>query len=233
MINTHELLTEKKVDYILREIIMGDRTEFDFNKQLISTDNEGRLARCLHNINRNNYHDHAHYLVEMGYLNVFHQDVKVGKKLRAWYETQLKHVHKHGYIQLFCILHARSEPMFDKYGKSEAVEINYFDVITDNYKENSHRPCYCSKAYGYMALKEYSAIICKIITAWKTVPAEERAAQTRPEFKSWLENEKSFIEGIHLVEKSEDEYQWKREKEEYKQAKRRMLEMIDQTLPLL
>ena len=233
MINIYELMISKKVDYIIREIMMGNRTEFDFNRQLVSIDNKGHLARCLHNTNYENYLHYANYLVEMGYLNVLHQDDKEGKKLRAWYETQLKHAHNHGYIQLYCILYARSEPMFKKYGEFQESEIKFFDIITDNYIENPHRAHCCSKAFGYMALSEYAAIICKLIAAWQSVPAEERAAQTRPEFKTWLENEKDFVEKLHLLKTPENEHWWKREKEQFKQAKEKMLEIIDQTLPLL
>ena len=67
----------------------------------------------------------------------------------------------------------------------------------------------------------------------QSVPAEERAAQTRPEFKTWLENEKDFVEKLHLLKTPENEHWWKREKEQFKQAKEKMLEIIDQTLPLL
>ena len=54
MINIYELMISKKVDYIIREIMMGNRTEFDFNRQLVSIDNKGHLARCLHNTNYEN-----------------------------------------------------------------------------------------------------------------------------------------------------------------------------------
>ena len=61
MINTNKLMIEKKVDYIVQEIIMGNRTEYDFNRHPISTNKSGKLVRYLYNINSNNYHSNYNY----------------------------------------------------------------------------------------------------------------------------------------------------------------------------
>lgn len=235
MINTNKLMIEKKVDYIVREVIMGNRTEYDFNRHPISTNKSGKLVRYLYNINSNNYRDYVHYLVEMGYINAFHQDNKVGKKLRAWYQMQMKHLFKCGYIQLFCILYARSKPIFEKHGESEAIEINYFDVITNNYVENLSRYRYWNIDYNYMLLSEYAAVISKIVEVWMAASPEKRATQTRPEFKTWLENEKDFFEKMHLVEKKNDVvYGWQHqsEREEYENRKDKLLSAIEEAVQL-
>ena len=205
MLSTKQFTAKLKAKFIVHEIIMGVRTDYDFNRILFTSDNKKNKANCLHNINHDNRYDHAHYLVEMGYLNVFNQDIKVGKKLNAWYKSQLNRSFKMGYIQLFCILYARTKPILDKYGPSDTVEINYFDVIVGNYKENTNKSHYYNECYCYDALFEYTEIICAIIEEWMLLPAEEREERTRPEFKEWLENEKDFIQNIHVI-KDRDSY---------------------------
>lgn len=208
MLETKQFMAEVKAKYIAHEIIMGNRSDYDFNRILIASDNKENKANCLHNINRDNTHDYAHYLVEMGYLNVFNKDKKVAQKLYTWYQSQLSRAFKLGYIQLFCILYARTLPIFEKYGKIDVIDRHFFDVIMDNYKENKNKARYCAGTYSYIALAEYAEIIYKIIEEWIVSPTKERTVRTRPEFSEWLENEKNFITDLYLLKSTEDGSLW-------------------------
>ena len=233
MISGYEIITDAKVRHIVDEIIMGTRTNYDFCKRFVSAYNIRRKTNYLQNVSSNSNSGYAHYMIEMGYLNAFNHDEAVGKKLHAWYTNQMLQAYEKGYIQVFCLLYARSKPLFDKYGDSQEVNQCYFTVIMENYKDNTHIRVFTDVSYTYNSLSLYAEMVCKIIETWIVASKATGTAQVNPGYKEWLENEREFIEDVLIVNYREYKIHLYPNENDFNDKRVKMIKAIEKAQSLL
>ena len=138
-----------------------------------------------------------------------------------------------GYIQVFCLLYARSKPLFDKYGDSQEVNQCYFTVIMENYKDNTHIRVFTDVSYTYNALSLYAEMVCKIIETWIVASKATGTAQVNPGYKEWLENEREFIEDVLIVNYREYKIHLYPNENDFNDKRVKMIKAIEKAQSLL